>query len=104
MNESQSNDLISLAQATKLLPKFNGKHPNPSTVWRWCTVGLNGVRLECARVGNRMCTSEAALHRFLYRDVDGPSQESASEPDGASSPDNPKRLDEVSQRLTQEGI
>lgn len=38
-----------------------------STVWRWATKGINGVTLETVAIGRALCTTEAALMRFLER-------------------------------------
>lgn len=54
-------------QAAQKVPPVNGKTPNPSTVFRWITVGLKGVKLEHARIGRRIVTTEAALQRFFAR-------------------------------------
>jgi hypothetical protein len=57
---------LSLSRACKL-PKVmvNGKSPNPSTPYRWATAGVRGVKLETWHVGGILCTSEAAVNRFL---------------------------------------
>lgn len=55
------NGGLTLAQAARELP---GK-PSPSTVWRWCRRGVNGVRLEYRRVGRNIITNRAALQRFI---------------------------------------
>lgn len=57
--------LITLSQATKLLPRINGKHPATCTLWRWCRRGLRGVFLEYVRAGRRICTTREALLRFF---------------------------------------
>jgi hypothetical protein len=36
-----------------------------STLFRWCTRGLHGVKLESIRIGGVLCTSEQALKRFF---------------------------------------
>ena len=36
-----------------------------STVFRWCTRGLHGVKLGSIRIGGVLCTSEQALKRFF---------------------------------------
>ena len=64
MIDIQSETLLSLTDATKALPRIDGKRPHISTLWRWCRKGLRGVRLEYVRVGHRVCTSQAALSRF----------------------------------------
>jgi hypothetical protein len=32
--------IVSLTEATKILPKVNGKRPANSTLWRWCRKGI----------------------------------------------------------------
>ena len=57
--------IVSLTEATKILPKVNGKRPAISTLWRWCRKGLHGVHLEYVRVGRNIVTSREALNRFF---------------------------------------
>ncbi|MCK6458105.1 MAG: DUF1580 domain-containing protein [Phycisphaerae bacterium] len=57
--------LVSLTEATKVLPRVNGKRPAISTLWRWCRKGLRGVRLEYVRMGRNIATSREALNRFF---------------------------------------
>ena len=63
--DTKTETLITLADATKLLPSVNGKRINISTLWRWCRKGLRGVTLEYTRVGAKIITSSEALHRFF---------------------------------------
>jgi hypothetical protein len=59
-------DVVSLAQAARLLPALRGGRPvAPSTLWRWASSGLAGVRLPIARIGGTAVTTRAALRRFL---------------------------------------
>ncbi len=58
-------ELITLTQAAKCLPKVDGKKVAVSTLWRWCRKGLRGVFLQYVRVGRRVCTSRPALLRFF---------------------------------------
>lgn len=58
------NDLITLAQAAKLLPTNNGKRICVSTLFRWATRGVHGVRLEVRRFGRRIYTTTDALDAF----------------------------------------
>ncbi len=62
--------LLSLSDATRVLPKIQGKRPHNSTVWRWCRIGVKArsgrrVRLEHVRVGARVFTTAAALNAFV---------------------------------------
>ena len=108
MINPQKQDLIPLSQAARLLPKFNGKHPSPSTIWRWCTTGLNGAKLQYARVGTRMCTTEEALYKFLYREDTTPRENLkpplTTGPENSSTKKSAVRLQAVTERLKKEGI
>jgi len=41
------------------------KPPNLSTVWRWITAGVHGVRLEAVRLGGCRFSSREAVQRFV---------------------------------------
>jgi len=56
--------LIKLEDARQNVP---GITPAYSTVYRWTTVGVNGVRLEKQRVGKNIYTSFEALDRFFAK-------------------------------------
>ena len=58
-------ELISLTEATKCLPRVDGKKPAVCTLWRWCRKGLRGQFLEYVRVGRKICTTREALLRFF---------------------------------------
>lgn len=101
-----SEKLISLAKASRLLPRFDGKkHPHPSTLWRWCTRGLDGVKLDHVHVGRRICTSAEALDRFLNRHQRSHGSRAETASTSRSIEDRTTtRLRDVSDRLNQEGI
>ena len=42
-----------------------GRRPHLSTVWRWCTRGARGIRLECRVLGGRRYTSPDAVARWM---------------------------------------
>lgn len=42
-----------------------GKRISPATLWRWRLKGVNGVRLQCLRLGGVWVTSDAAFGEFL---------------------------------------
>lgn len=68
MIEITNESLISLAQAAEFVPRRpNGKKTHVSTIYRWFGRGIRGERLECLRVGGRLCTSTEALQRFFDR-------------------------------------
>lgn len=65
---SVDETLLSLAAAAAELPRRRrGKPTHVSTLHRWATRGLRGVRLEVLRVGGTTCTSREALQRFFTR-------------------------------------
>ena len=63
MIDVDKEKLITLAQATKILPG----RPNITTVWRWRNRGVRGVTLETVLSGGRRFTSIEALRRFQER-------------------------------------
>jgi len=68
----EDSDLLTLREASKILPcGRNGKKPHISTLWRWATHGLHGVKLETVRRGGTVYTSCAALRRF-FSELSGP--------------------------------
>ena len=56
---------VSLSQAAAMCPAVDGRRPNPSTIFRWITKGLDGVRLEHRRIGRRVVTTPEALEQFF---------------------------------------
>src|SRR4051812_28261773 len=60
MIDTTNEQLITLAEATKILPG----RPNLSTLWRWRLRGVRGVTLETILSGGKRFTSVEALRRF----------------------------------------
>ena len=58
--------LMTFSEAVRHLPEVNGRRRAPSTLYRWCRRGINGVRLEYIRIGRNMATSREALDRFFF--------------------------------------
>ena len=58
-----TEETLSLPQASRELPG----RPNASTLWRWASRGLGGVKLETIRIGTRVFTSRQALTRFIEK-------------------------------------
>ncbi len=66
MIDPNSETLLSLADAARLLPRRRGdKRPHVSCLYRWTTAGCKGVILESLQVGGTRCTSKEALARFF---------------------------------------
>ena len=69
MTAITSREALTLTEAAKLLPTTDGKRVQPSTVWRWCRIGIKGrnghrIRLEHSRLGRRVVTSRRSLDAF----------------------------------------
>lgn len=61
-----ASEMIPLNAAAKLFPVGpNGRHPRPSTLWRWRLKGVRGVRLACWYVGTKVYTTRQAVDDFL---------------------------------------
>ena len=52
-----NEELLTLAEAAAKLPRLNGTKPHTSTLWRWSTRGVRGVRLETRRIGRLLSAS-----------------------------------------------
>jgi hypothetical protein len=61
-----NEDLIVLVKAAAwIAERTGGRRPNISTLHRWATRGVRGVRLETVAVGHVRYTSIEAVRRFL---------------------------------------
>jgi hypothetical protein len=66
MIDSQSEQIVTLAQAADSLPRRRrGRKTHVSCLYRWATVGCRGIVLETIQVGGTRCTSREALQRFF---------------------------------------
>lgn len=92
MIDLASESLITLSDAARLRPASRGGRPtHASTIYRWATRGIRGVRLEVIRLGGVTYTSREALQRF----ADRLTSESASPPSAASMSNTDAALDEI---------
>jgi hypothetical protein len=57
---SLEDELLPLKDVPSLLPG----RPHHSTIWRWVTCGVRGIRLETISIGSRRFTSRSALQSF----------------------------------------
>jgi hypothetical protein len=67
--EIQAGLGVNFAKVAARFPGRSGQ-TNPSTIFRWATKGCRAqdgarVKLEFARIGTRLMTSEPAVERFL---------------------------------------
>ena len=56
-----TNDLMSLSEVRSVLPG----RPCASTIRRWMTVGIDGVKMWSVLIGRRRFTSAQAIEDFL---------------------------------------
>jgi hypothetical protein len=67
MIDIQSEQLLTLADAAKLLPD----RPSVCTLWRWRTRGARGRKLESIALSGKVYTSVEALQRFAAQQGGG---------------------------------
>lgn len=97
----QNDDLISLNDACRLLPKRRGgKRPHVATLFRWASVGCRGIRLETVQIGGTKCTSRAALDRFFARLSQTPAAPASNGPPAAAQLD----AAQIKRELDKEGL
>jgi hypothetical protein len=93
--------MVTLSQAAKLMPG----RPDVSTLWRWRTRGLNGVRLATIKCGHKRLTSLEAIRAFIAASTaaaDGESRKEVAKPESPSS--RKRRLERVDVELDRLGI
>ena len=63
-----TEQIVTMVQAARLKPAIRqGRPTNISTLYRWASRGLRGVRLEVVRLGGATYTTVEALQRFADR-------------------------------------
>ena len=66
MIDLTTETVLPFSEAARRLPRLCAGRPvHPSTLWRWASSGIRGVRLETVRVGGTTCTSVEAFSRFF---------------------------------------
>jgi len=81
---SLKEKLLSVSEAVKIIPG----RPHLSTVWRWISNGVGGVRLETVQIGGRRYTSIEAIERFIINRSRLPSEVTDVNPAVAKLPDS----------------
>ncbi len=94
MIDIQTERLVTLAEATRILPG----RPSISTLWRWRHKGVGGRRLETVRIGGKRFTSREAIARFARQDGDAPTSA------GRSTSDREKAIRAAERELSAEGV
>lgn len=104
----EKEQVVSLTEATKIMPKRNGKRPAIATLWRWCRKGIQGIHLEYIRMGRNLATSREAINRFFnaLADADRSAAPATkpSEPLAVSSAVRQTSLDQADRILERAGI
>lgn len=65
MIDLEKEELITLGQATRLVPKRRGKKVHSSTLLSWIRRGYKGVFLDAVRQPGAWLTSVGSIQRFL---------------------------------------
>ncbi len=67
MIDVTTENLITLAEAAKLVPGRHGRGVHVASVYRWAMTGCRGTKLETVAVGGARLTSREAVARFAAR-------------------------------------
>jgi Protein of unknown function (DUF1580) len=95
----KDEEVLTLSQAAEVLPSLRGGRPvHRSTLYRWISRGVRGIRLETLRLGRTLVTSQEALQRFAER-LAGLDQQPALCPLPAS-----RRVELAEQELERRGL
>jgi hypothetical protein len=86
--DPKTEELLTLNQA-RSLPELrkNGQRVDLSTLYRWVTRGVRGVKLASVQIGGSRCTSREAVATFLKRLTEqsvGPQEPKATAADDAA--------------------
>jgi len=98
--------LVEMRHAPREIEKFLGRRLHLGTIYRWCTTGVRGVRLESIVMGGGRYTSLEAMARFAEEltrtrseQHDAPSQRKTSRADRARK----KQLDAEADKWLRDG-
>ena len=71
MIDIEEEDTLTFDQTIEEVTRLrDGRRLAKSTIWRWCKVGVKGVKLEVTYCGGQRLTSKQALGRFFQRLAD----------------------------------
>lgn len=59
------SESLTLPRAAERVAELLGHKPVPSTIWRWATIGIRGIRLQFVRCGGRVFIRPCDLESFL---------------------------------------
>ncbi len=109
MIDPNVEQLLSLTDAAKKVPRIGRRKVHTSTIYRWCRRGIKGVQLEYVRIGRRMATTAEALARFFNRLAEADRQVRPASPvrlpSGSHSPaERARQIAEAERRLDEAGL
>src|SRR4051812_9192065 len=65
---TRAPESFTFAQAAKIVSlRLGGRKVHVSTLHRWCTLGLRGIKLRFVQIGGTRCTSIEYLDDFFAR-------------------------------------
>ncbi len=85
-----TDQLLTLGQAARRARPAGERPVSPSTVWRWHTRGVAGVRLETLCLGSKRYTSVEAMDAFFHAITAARTGRSNSEENGDSGERSPE--------------
>jgi len=96
---------LSLSEASHQVPRGRdrSKRIHTSTIYRWCTKGVRGERLEAVRVGGLLVTSCEALNRFFHR-LNAGEDGAASYATAAHKRQREREIKQAERKLSAKGI
>lgn len=59
------SELLTLSDATQMLPRFHNRRISVSTLWRWARQGYHGVYLKHFCLGSRIMVTKDTLNEFF---------------------------------------
>jgi hypothetical protein len=102
----RSEQVLSFTAASKL-PCFayrrSGKRINVSTLWRWATAGVRGVKLETIMAGGSRVTSLEAIERF-FEVLTAQSESQPAPPSPRLTRQRTMRIKQAERRLAAAGV
>jgi hypothetical protein len=80
--------MLPLAKAARKVP---GRTVSPQTLYRWHSVGIDGITLETIVIGGRMQTSQEALARFFAAVTEAKQSAATRDVDAGERPEHIRR-------------
>jgi hypothetical protein len=65
LRDLRDDQPLTLPDAASYLGRLTGQKPHLSTLWRWCSKGCKGIRLESICIGGKRFVTVKAISRFI---------------------------------------